>query len=115
MIKGENMNNIIALGIVLIVVLIFMIIGISMIKTKDNPIQYLSNVKKLPNVKDISGYNKALGKIFIIFALLLLPILSPVILFAQNSKYSFLSILLIPFWVIGLIISCIFTEDKYKK
>ena len=109
------MENVIALGIVLIVVLIFVIIGISMINTKDKPIQYLSNTKKLPNVKDIRGYNKAIGKIFIIFALLLLPILSPVVLFAQNAKYSFLSILLMPFWVIGLIISCVFTEGKYKK
>lgn len=109
------MENVIAFGIVLIVVLIFVIIGISMINTKDKPIQYLSNTKKLPNVKDIRGYNKAIGKIFIIFALLLLPILSPVVLFAQNSKYSFLSILLMPFWVIGLIISCVFTEGKYKK
>lgn len=109
------MENVIALGIVLIVVLIFVIIGISMINTKDKPIQYLSNTKKLPNVKDIRGYNKAIGKIFIIFALLLLPILSPVVLFVQNSKYSFLSILLMPFWVIGLIISCVFTEGKYKK
>lgn len=109
------MENVIALGIVLIVVLIFVIIGISMINTKDKPIQYLSNTKKLPNVKDIRGYNKAIGKIFIIFALLLLPILSPIVLFSQNSKYSFLSILLMPFWVIGLIISCVFTEGKYKK
>lgn len=109
------MENVIALGIVLIVVLIFVIIGISMINTKDKPIKYLSNTKKLPNVKDIRGYNKAIGKIFIIFALLLLPILSPVVLFSQNSKYSFLSILLMPFWVIGLIISCVFTEGKYKK
>ncbi|WP_138267973.1 hypothetical protein [Anaerofustis stercorihominis] len=109
------MVNIIALGIVLILVLIFIIIGISMINTKDKPIQYLSNTKKLPNVKDIRGYNKAIGKIFTIFALLLLPILSPVVLFVQNSKYSFLSILLMPFWVIGLIISCVFTEGKYKK
>lgn len=109
------MENVIALGIVLIVVLIFVIIGISMINTKDKPIQYLSNTKKLPNVKNIRGYNKAIGKIFIIFALLLLPILSPIVLFSQNSKYSFLSILLMPFWVIGLIISCVFTEWKYKK
>ncbi|WP_329382569.1 hypothetical protein [Anaerofustis butyriciformans] len=109
------MENVIALGIVLIVVLIFVIIGISMINTKDKPIQYLSNTKKLPNVKNIRGYNKAIGKIFIIFALLLLPILSPIVLFSQNSKYSFLSILLMPFWVIGLIISCVFTEGKYKK
>ncbi|MGN8913242.1 hypothetical protein [Anaerofustis butyriciformans] len=109
------MENVIALGIVLIVVLIFVIIGISMINTKDKPIQYLSNTKKLPNVKDIRGYNKAIGKIFIIFALLLLPILSHIVLFSQNSKYSFLSILLMPFWVIGLIISCVFTEGKYKK
>ena len=109
------MENVIAFSIILVLVLIFVIIGISMINTKDKPIQYLSNTKKLPNVKDIRGYNKAIGKIFIIFALLLLLILSPVVLFVQNSKYSFLSILLMPFWVIGLIISCVFTEGKYKK
>ncbi len=108
------MVNIIALGIILILVLIFIIIGIAMMKSK-KPVQYLANTDKIPNVKDIKGYNKAIGKIFIIFALLLLPILSPVVLFAQNSKYSFLSILLIPFWVIALILCCIFTESKYKK
>lgn len=108
------MVNIIALGIILILVLIFIIIGISMMKSK-KPVQYLANTDKIPKVKDIKGYNKAIGKIFIIFALLLLPILSPVVLFAQNSKYSFLSILLIPFWVIALILCCIFTESKYKK
>lgn len=109
------MEKILAFFIIIVIIFIFIFIGISMINTKDKPIQYLSNTKKLPNVKDIRGYNKAIGKIFIIFALLLLPILSPVVLLAQNSKYLFLSILLMPFWVIGLIISCIFTEGKYKK
>ena len=63
------MVNIIALGIILILVLIFIIIGIAMMKSK-KPVQYLANTDKIPNVKDIKGYNKAIGKIFIIFALL---------------------------------------------
>lgn len=108
------MGKYIALGVIIIVVIIFILIGISISKSK-KPVQYMSNVSKLPDVKDVKGYNKELGKVFIYFGLLLLPIMSPLIFAPEHSLGSIVSVLLIMPWVIGLIVICSMIENKYKE
>lgn len=108
------MGRFIALGVIIIVVIIFILIGRSISKSK-KPVQYMSNVSKLPDVNDVAGYNKALGKVFIYFGLLLLPIMSPLVFAPEHSLGSIVSVLLAIPWVIGLIVCCYIVENKYKE
>ncbi|MCI5805032.1 MAG: hypothetical protein MR029_01735 [Clostridium sp.] len=75
---------------------------------------FWANVKQFP-VKDIRGYNRATGKLFIIYGLILIVLGLP-LLKGQNNPYILLSVLGVMIETIAIMViygMCV--EAKYKE
>lgn len=70
-------------------VLLFIGIGLK-IMNSTYPVQYMANANELPKISDIKGYNHALGKTFIGFGCILMPIFIPLFLPAYTFDYGLL-------------------------
>lgn len=80
---------------------------------KEKPFGFWANAKQFP-VKDVKGYNHALGKLFmafgIVFALLGLPLLK-----GQNSAWFIISVLgCMAETIMMMVIYVTIIEKKYK-
>ena len=94
--------------------LIFVGIGLSALKA-DEPVGFWANSSKKPEVNDVDGYNKAMCKLWIGFAIVLclfgLPLLA-----GQNSPLVILTVFGVMVEIIALIIIYVFViEKKYEK
>lgn len=109
------MARICAFVIWIVVSLLFVGIGIYIINSrKAKPFGFWANAKA-PEVTDVEGYNKALGKLWIIFgigfALDGLPLLA-----GQNSPLILISVIGAMFLSIGVMVYySVVIEPKYKK
>lgn len=92
-------------------VLLFLGIGLRMMKST-HPVQFMANARELPKVQDVRGYNRALGKTFICFGCILIPIFMPLFL---PMPMALMMLFCMPFWAIGLILRCMQILSKYEK
>lgn len=67
------------------------------------------------DVKDISGYNKAVAKLWMIYAVIFEIIGIPLLYLKQNSPMILLLMPLAIIWVISLIIVYLKIESKFRK
>lgn len=99
--------------IVICVGMVLLFIGIGLkIKQSTYPVQFMANARELPKVQDVHGYNHDLGKTFIGFGCLLIPIFIPLFL---PMPMALIMIFCMPFWAIGLILRCMQIQSKYEK
>lgn len=92
-------------------VLLFIGIGLK-IMNSTYPVQYMANANELPEISDIKGYNHALGRTFIGFGCILIPIFIPLFL---PMPIPLIMVFCMPFWTIGLILRCMQIQSKYEK
>lgn len=109
------METIIGFGIWIIVSLLFVIFGIYITKSKKaKPFGFWANASA-PEVKDVEGYNKALGKLWIVFGVAF-GIIGLPLLAGQNSAIIIISVLGAMFLAVGtMIYYTLAIEAKYKK
>ena len=111
----ENTGRMIAFVIWIICSLLFVVIGIYVMKNKKaKPFGFWANAKA-PEVTDVEGYNKALGKLWIIFgvgfAIDGIPFLiekHPALVIVSMIGAMFLCIGVMVYYTIAI-------EAKYKK
>ena len=88
-------------------------IGVSAYFSKKT-VAFWANMKAFP-VRDIKGYNHALGKLFIFYGMLFVVLGIP-LLSAQNTPYIFLSVFGVMIeTIVFMVIYSLFIEKKYKK
>lgn len=89
-------------------------IGINAFFSKKTvPFDFWANIKTVP-VKDIRGYNRAIGKLFIIYGLILIVLGLPM-LKGQNTPFILLSILGVMIeTIVIMIIYSLCVEAKYR-
>lgn len=104
---------IVAFVIVTICMTFFVGIGVWAWKSK-KPVGFFTGVKP-PKVKDVTAYNHAVAKIWIIFAILFEIIIGvPLLFLEQNSAgFVFPTLLCMPL-VIGMAVAYIMVEAKYR-
>ena len=92
--------------------LFFLGLGIYSFKAK-KAVGFWANAETLP-MKDVKGYNKAMGKLWcvfsVIFILLGLPLLA-----GQNAAIIVVSVLGIVFEMLGAMVVYLHIEEKYRK
>ena len=99
----------------IVVSILFVVFGIYVMKSKKaKPFGFWANAET-PKVKDVEGYNKALGKLWVIFGIgfgiVGLPLLA-----GQNSALIMLSVLGAMFLCIGVMVYyTLAIEAKYKE
>ena len=77
-------------------------------------VAFWENMKAFP-VRDIKGYNHALGKLFIFYGMLFVVLGIP-LLSAQNTPYILLSVFGVMIeTIVFMVIYSLFIEKKYKK
>ena len=77
------------------------------------PVGFFANAKTFP-VKDVTGYNRACGKLWIGYSLICLLCGLP-LLMGQNSSLVLLSVVGIVFATLGLILTYVLViEKKYR-
>lgn len=109
------MARIVAFVLWLFVSLLFVALGIYIIKSKKaKPFGFWANAEA-PEVTDVKGYNKALGKLWIIFGVGFavdgLPLLA-----GQNSALVMISVIGAMFLCIGIMVYySLAIEAKFKK
>lgn len=96
-----------------LVSLIFIFIGIGSYRAKEEA-GFFSGVKP-PKTKDVKAYNHAVGKLWIVFALLFELIGIPLIYIQQNSPVALFIGMIAVFLIIGIIIIYLFIERKYRE
>ncbi len=106
---------IIAFIIWTIAALIFIVIGISTWNAKEAA-GFFSGVKppKIPE-KNIKKYNHAVAGIWFVYSAFFEVLGIPFLFLEQNSPYFILMVLAVPFLVIGIIVTYLFTEKRYIK
>ena len=92
--------------------LLFLGIGISAFKSKE-PVGFWSNLKQVP-IDDVKSYNKAVGKLWCVFSVVLILLGIPM-LTGQNSPFVFITVIGTIFAVILLMIVYMRIENTYKK
>lgn len=96
-----------------IVAIIFMLIGISAWKSKQE-IGFFT-FSKPPKMEDVVKYNHAVGKLWFLFAVILEVIGIPFLFIEQNSLISILIIFEVMILVIAIIIIYLRIEKKYRQ
>lgn len=91
----------------------FIIFGFSCFKAK-KPMRFWANSNSPIKVSNISKYNHAVGKMWIIYGLVFM-LLGTFLLAGQNSPFAILSILGCAFDTIGLVLVYCHIEDKYVR
>ena len=103
---------IIAFIIWTLIAFVFLAIGISCGKAKE-PVGFFSFVKA-PAVKDVKAYNKAVGCLWLVSALLL-ELLGIPFLFSEQNDPGFVVVMLgVVFLMIGMMIGYLKIEEHYK-
>ncbi len=92
---------------------LFLVIGISCFFCK-KPVGFWANVKETPDIADVRSYNRAVGKLWIVFAVLF-TLLGLPLLVNLRSAAVILSIVGVMLEVIGMMIVYIHIERKYTK
>lgn len=105
------------IGFIIWVIVALIIIGMGInacFSKKEVAFGFWANIKQFP-VKDIRGYNRATGKLFIIYGLILIVLELP-LLKGQNNPYILLSVLGVMIETIAIMViygMCV--EAKYKE
>ena len=96
------------------IALIFVIIGFTGINKKE-PVGFWANSNKKPEVEDVKGYNRAVGIMWFVFAIIM-ALLGIPLLAGQNSPWVFLTVVGVLIEVIGVMVvyTCVI-EKKYTK
>ncbi len=98
----------------LLVCLIFLGLGVSSFKA-DKPVGFWSNAKP-PEVVDVHAYNRAVGKLWCVFAVVLMLLGFPFIIAEQNSPLYFITIVGVMLEVIiTAVVYTVKIEMKYRK
>lgn len=92
---------------------LFLVIGIGCFFAK-KPVGFWANINETPDIADVRGYNRAVGKLWIVFAALF-TLLGLPLLVNPDSAAVILSIVGVMLEVIGVMIVYIHIERKYTK
>ncbi len=98
----------------MLVSLIFLGFGLSSFKAK-NPVGFWANVKP-PEIENVKAYNRAVGKLWCVFAVVLALLGFPFLVAEQNSPLFFITIVGVMLEVI--VVAVVYTvkiESKYRK
>lgn len=91
--------------------LIFLVFGILARRSK-TAVGFFANVKP-PKVRDVQGYNRAVSRIWFVFALIFELLGLPLLLARQDSPLFFFLGLGVVFLVIGTVLAYVLTQNKY--
>lgn len=91
---------------------VFLIIGLSCLKAKEE-VGFFTFTKP-PKTKDFKAYNRAVAYLWFVFALGLEVIGIPLLFIQQNSPITIVIVLGTVFFVIGMMIVYGMIEKKYK-
>ena len=98
----------------MLVSVIFLGIGISTFYAK-NPVGFWANAK-IPEIEDVPAYNKAVGKLWCVFAVILALLGFPFLVAEQNSPLFFISIVGVMVEIIAVaIVYTLRIEARYRK
>ncbi len=92
---------------------VFLGIGIGTVNRK-KPAGFFSNVQA-PEVKDVKGYNRAVSRLWIGYALLFEVTGIPFLFLKQNSPFFLLIGLAVVFLSLGLMILYMNIESRYRS
>lgn len=101
-----------AFGIWSIAAIIFLLIGVHVRRSKEE-VGFFT-FSKPPKVKNVKAYNQAVGKLWFVFAAILEMLGIPFLFAEQNSPIFILPILGVLVLVIGIMISYVRIERKYR-
>lgn len=93
--------------------LVFLGIGISCLKSS-KAVGFFTGVKP-PIVEDVKGYNRAVSTLWFVVAILLELMGVPFLFLEQNSAYFIFLALPVMALVIGMIVTYLRIEAKYKN
>ncbi len=95
------------------IALVFLVIGIRCRSLK-GPAAFFTYEKEGPAVKDVTGYNRSVSKLWLWFAILFELVGVPLLFMRQNSVLVLLYALPVIFMCLGLIIVYLQIRDKYS-
>lgn len=104
----------IGLVVWMLVSMIFLGFGISSFKSK-KPVGFWANVKP-PEIENVKAYNRAVGKLWCVFAVVLALLGFPFFVAEQNSPLFFITLVGVMLEVI--VVAVVYTvkiETKYRK
>ena len=96
-----------------LVSLIFLGIGCSSWKSKES-VGFFTGVKPA-QMKDVTAYNRAVAKIWFVFAGLLEIVGIPLLFLEQNSPLCFIVVFAVLILVFAIIVAYIRVEAKYRQ
>ncbi|MDO4975706.1 MAG: hypothetical protein Q4E53_00435 [Eubacteriales bacterium] len=70
---------------------------------------------KPPKVKNVKAYNHAVAKIWFVFAVIFELLGLPFLWIGGDSVYGLIVSIFVMIWALGLIITYLIVEQKYKK
>lgn len=98
----------------MLVSIMFLGFGISAFYSK-KPVGFWANAKT-PEIEDISAYNKAVGKLWCVFAVVFALLGFPFLIAEQNSPLFFISVVGVMFEIIAVaVVYSLGIEEKYRK
>ena len=83
-------------------------------RRSEKPVGFFAGVQA-PEVKDVKGYNRAVSRLWIIYAVLFEALGVPFLFAKQNSPVYIVSVLGTVFISIGAMAAYHFVAEKYKK
>ena len=98
----------------MLVGVMFLGIGLSAFKA-DKPVGFWANAK-IPEIENVSAYNKAVGKLWCVFAIVFVLFGFPFLVAEQNSPLFFVSVVgvMVEIIVVAVVYS-LKIEAKYRK
>lgn len=104
----------IGLVVWMIVSVIFLGLGIVSFKA-DKPVGFWANAKT-PEIEDVLAYNKAVGKLWCVFAVVFALLGFPFLVAEQNSPLFFISVVGVMVEIIAVaVVYSLGIEAKYRK
>lgn len=93
---------------------VFILYGIYMILSKrQKPFGFYANIKELPEVEDVKGYNRAMGKLFCCYGAAFMLIGLPMLAGGAGVVLSMIGMLFITIALVALY--TLKVEKKYRK
>ena len=93
---------------------LYLIIGIFSMRSK-KAVNFFANVETAKNISDVAAYNKAVGRLWIVFAIGFEVFSFSFLSTEQNSPFVFLSVLGVVFLIIALVYSYMRILSKYQN
>ena len=93
---------------------LYLFIGIFSMRSK-KAVNFFANVETAKNISDVAAYNKAVGKLWIAFAIAFEVFALPFLSTEQNSPFVLLSVLGVVFLIIALVYSYMRILSKYQN